>query len=69
VLFRSERTAREGIERMEQYFRSLGLPTKLSEVKIGPERFREMAEKSEKRGDIKKLDARDVQSIFEIALS
>jgi alcohol dehydrogenase YqhD (iron-dependent ADH family) len=53
---------------MEQYFRSLGLPTKLSEVKIGSERFSEMAEKSEKRGDIKKLDARDVQKILETAL-
>jgi alcohol dehydrogenase len=64
-----ERTALEGISRMEQYFRSLGLPTKLSEVKIGSERFHEMAEKSEKKGNIKKLDAQDVQRILELALS
>lgn len=63
-----ERTALEGISRMEQYFRSLGLPTKLSEVKIGSERFHEMAEKSEKKGNIKKLDAQDVQRILELAL-
>lgn len=64
-----ERTAMEGISRMEQFFKELGLPTRLSEVKIGSERFREMAEKSEKRGSIKKMDAQDVQRILETALA
>jgi alcohol dehydrogenase len=63
-----ERTALEGISRMEQFFRSLGLPTKLSEAKIGSERFQEMAEKSEKKGDIRKLDAQDVRKILELSL-
>jgi alcohol dehydrogenase len=64
-----ERTAMEGISRMEQFFNEIGLPTKLSEVKIGPQRFSEMAEKSEKRGSIKKLDTSDVRRILETALS
>jgi alcohol dehydrogenase YqhD (iron-dependent ADH family) len=66
---RPARTAMEGIARMERFFNDLGLPTRLSEVKIGPERFREMAEKSEKRGSIRKLDVNDVQRILETALS
>jgi hypothetical protein len=44
------------------------MPTRLSELKIGSERFQEMAEKSEKRGSIKKLDAPDVRWILEAAL-
>ena len=64
-----ERTALEGISRMERYFHELGLPTRLSEAKIGPERFREMAEKSEKKGSIRKLDTGDVEKVLQIALS
>jgi alcohol dehydrogenase len=64
-----ERTAMEGIVRMEAFFKEIGLPTRLSEVKIGPERFREMAEKSEKKGSIKQLDVKDVQKILETALA
>ncbi len=64
-----ERTAMEGIARMEAFFKEIGLPTRLSEVKIGSEKFREMAEKSEKKGSIKKLDVNDVQRILETALA
>lgn len=64
-----ERIAIEGISRMQKFFSDLGLPTNLSQVKIGPEKFAEMAEKSEKRGSIKKLDAEDVRQILESALA
>jgi alcohol dehydrogenase YqhD (iron-dependent ADH family) len=64
-----EGMAQEGISRMERFFAEIGMPTRLSAVGIDSARFREMAEKSEKRGAIKMLDARDVQQILETALA
>ncbi|HIQ58658.1 MAG TPA: iron-containing alcohol dehydrogenase [Candidatus Merdivicinus intestinavium] len=40
-----ERTALAGIEATEQYFRSIGMPVRLSELGIDDSRFEEMAEK------------------------
>lgn len=40
-----ERTALAGIEATEQYFRSIGMPVRLSELDIDDSRFEEMAEK------------------------
>jgi alcohol dehydrogenase len=63
-----EGTAREGIARMERFFAEIGMPTRLSEVKIDSTRFPEMAEKAEKRGSIKMLDVQDVRQVLEAAL-
>jgi alcohol dehydrogenase YqhD (iron-dependent ADH family) len=64
-----EGTAKEGISRMERFFAEIGMPTRLSKVGIDSKRFAEMAEKSEKRGSIKKLDVQDVRKILEEALA
>ena len=40
-----ERTAQAGIEATEQYFRSIGMPVRLSELDVDDSRFDEMAEK------------------------
>ena len=40
-----ERTARAGIRAIEDYFRSIGMPVRLSELDIDDSRFDEMAEK------------------------
>lgn len=67
-----EKTAREGIEKTEAYFRSLGMPTRLSELSIPVSSFDEMAEKCTywgKRtlGGIKELDKEDILRIFHLA--
>ena len=65
-----ERIALEGIRRTEEFFRSLGLATRFSEMKIGEEHFKKMAEKACQngtQGSFKKLAAEDVIKIFELA--
>ncbi len=57
--------AREGISRMEGFFKEIGMPTRLSDVKIDSSRFKEMAGKCEARGSIKRLDSTDVLTILE----
>ena len=63
------RVALEGIARMKQFFAELGLATSLAGAKIDAARFPEMARNAEKRGSIKQLDEKDVQSILEGALA
>ena len=41
----AEKTALAGIKACENYFKSIGMPTRLSELSIGSEAFEEMAEK------------------------
>ena len=65
--------AEEGIRRTESFFREIGLPSTLSEVGIGPEHFREMAEKAVEVSGIATrsyyhLDAEDIVKIFESCL-
>lgn len=66
-----ERTAQEGIRRMEAFFREIGLPVSLRELKIPDQgRFGEMAAKYAERGafgSIKKLDKDDVFNILMLA--
>ena len=67
-----ERVINEGLNRLKAYYRSLGLPVRLSEVNIGGDRLREMAEKCVMGrgtiGDFKELGAEDVYNIYMLAL-
>jgi len=68
-----EATAREGIRRLEAFFRSLGLGTKLGDLKIGADRLDEMADKctdgnTSTVGNFVKLDRAAVREILELAL-
>ena len=65
--------AEEGICCTESFFRKIGLPSTLSEVGIGPEHFREMAEKAVEVSGIATrsyyhLGAEDIVKIFESCL-
>jgi hypothetical protein len=65
-----EKTALEGIARLEAFFRSIGLPTRLADAGITEDRFWEMAEKcvgSGTVGGLKKLDRNDVVNIYRLA--
>ncbi len=65
-----EKTALEGIAKLEAFFRSMGLPTRLGDLGITEERFEEMAEKcaeSGKIGGFKKLDKNDIINIYKLA--
>ena len=67
-----ERTALEGISRMEGFFKAIGLPTTLHELGIPDERLEEMAEKCRMKlegttGEIKKLTNKDVLNILKMA--
>jgi len=69
----TERVINEGIRRLENYYKSLGLPVRLNEVNIGEDRLREMAEKSVKytngtQGNFKKLNVDDIYNIYRLAL-
>jgi len=70
----TEKVVNEGINRLENYYRSLGLPVRLSEVNIGEDRLREMADKCVMHradgtlGNFKKLTADDIYNIYRLAL-
>lgn len=71
-VFNPEAVAQAGIERMEAFFRSLGLVTRLSEMDIPADRIDEMAAKctnSGKRtfGNFVKLGYEDVRKILKLA--
>jgi hypothetical protein len=71
--FNPEATAREGISRLEAFYHSLGLGTRLADLKIGTDRLDEMARKSTD-GDVRtigqfvKLDSKAVRKILELAV-
>jgi alcohol dehydrogenase YqhD (iron-dependent ADH family) len=60
------------IQKLEDFFKSLGLPTRLSDVNIDSSRFHEMALKSVEHarvlGNFMKLKAEDVEKIYQMAL-
>lgn len=61
------------LERLESFYRSLGLPVRLSEVNIGDEHFAEMAEKAVKSrngalGKYVRLSVSDAEEIYRLAL-
>ena len=70
----SEKTALEGIEALESFFRSIHMPTSISElgVELTEEQIQELAYKCshmDKRtiGGIKKLDRTDMEHIYRMA--
>ena len=62
----------EMIRRLEGFFESLGLPTRLSQVNIDDTHFHEMAQKAlvnrKYIGNFKKLTVNDIENIFHLAL-
>ena len=62
--------AREGIFRLKNFFRSLGLPVSFADAKLGSDRIVEMSKMAVKfgpQGNFRKLDAADVEAIYRIA--
>ncbi len=65
-----EDIALEGIDRLEKFFKEIGLKTKLSEVEITQEHFDEMASKAtynRRIGNFVELKYQDVISIYNLA--
>lgn len=67
-----EKTALEGIRRLENFFKSLGLPVNLKELGITDDRLEEMASKATKSdtstvGNFIKLNKNDVYNILKLA--
>jgi len=67
-----ERTAIAGIRKLEEFFKSIGLPTSLKELNIPDDRFDEMAEKcirpeSISIGNFMKLGKADIINILKLA--
>ena len=65
-----ERTAREGIRRLRDFWRSIGLPGSLADMNVGADRLDEMAGKCTEagpRGSFVKLGREDVRKILELA--
>jgi len=63
-----DRIIQEGIDRLERFFLSLGLPTRLGDADIGSDHLREMADKCKPCGNLVKLDCDDVYEILKLAL-
>ncbi len=68
-----EKTAIQGIDRLKQFFKSIGLPVSLADVNIDESRIEEMAEKctgfeTRTTGKFVKLSKDDVYNIYKIAL-
>jgi len=68
-----EKTVLEGIARMEDFFRSIGLPVRLSEAGITDDRFEEMAQKAidaveeDSFGSFRELKKEDIVNIYKLA--
>ena len=66
-----EKTALEGIQRLQEFFQSMGAPTVLREIGVETdEKFRKMAEDACRFGNIggiKPLNADDVEAIYRMA--
>ena len=63
----------EGIKRLEAFYKRIGMPTRLSDLKIGKDKLRFMAENSlvgerTHLGNFMKLYADDVEKIYNLAL-
>ena len=70
--FFTERVAREGIARLEAFWKSLGLPGRLADLGIGMDRVAEMARKctagdSRTTGQFVKLTSADIERIYRLA--
>lgn len=65
-----DNTAQKGIFKLEEFFRTIGMPVRLSEVDITDEQFEEMARKATERwpiGNFVKLHQEDVLEIYRLA--
>lgn len=66
-----EEIANKGIEKLENFFKNLGLKTKLSDVNIGEENFEIMAQKAlagnDTLGRFKKLNKEDIVNILKLS--
>ena len=65
-----EQAALEGVFRMENFFRSIGMPVRLSETNIDLSRIQEMAKRVVHFGPIgqyRKLDEKDAEAIYRLA--
>ncbi|MES0342013.1 MAG: iron-containing alcohol dehydrogenase, partial [Candidatus Humimicrobiaceae bacterium] len=62
-----DKTILEAIKRQEDFYKELGLPTRLADLDIPDDRFEEMAEKAVKPGSIKQINAKDIVEIFKLA--
>jgi len=65
-----EQAALEGVFRMENFFRSIGMPTRFSEANIDPARIPEMAKRVVHFGPVgnyRKLDEKDAEAIYRLA--
>ena len=63
--------AEAAIQKTRDFFTSLGLPASLSELGIGPERFREMARKARTSGFDKTfvpLSEEDIVRVYQLSL-
>jgi alcohol dehydrogenase YqhD (iron-dependent ADH family) len=65
--YNPEKTILEAIQKQDDFYKSIGLPTRLSDLNIPDDRFEEMAEKSVKPGSIKKINAKDIVEILKLA--
>ena len=67
-----ERTAMEGVLRLEGFFKSLGMPTRFSEVGIDDSRFEEIADRVDKLwgtyGQIKPFGKQETMDILRLCL-
>jgi len=67
-----EATALAGIAKLEDFFRSIGMPVRFSDAGLGDERFEEMADKctsgdTQKAGNFVQLGKEDVYKIYQLA--
>ena len=65
-----EHTAMEGIRRLVDFYRRIGLPTTLKELGVTDDRSEEMAVKCVDRGQVgnfARLDAAEVRKVFALA--
>lgn len=72
-LFDLESVALRGIQALEEYFNSIGLPTRLSHANIDDKHLEEMADKctasdTRKIGGVMQLNKEDVLNIYKLAL-
>jgi alcohol dehydrogenase YqhD (iron-dependent ADH family) len=66
-----EQAALEGVIRMEDFFRSIGLPVKFSDANLDPSRIGEMAKRAVCFGPIgnyRKLDEKDAEAVYRLAV-
>ena len=70
TFYDSVQAAREGIFRLKNFFRSLGLPVSFADAKLGTDHIVAMAKEAVKFGSLgnfRKLDAAAVEAIYRIA--